>query len=66
MFIAEEALNLNLIDQVGLSSEAKEDQPKKGNVTMNLDKIKADHSDLANQLMAEGANQAKDQRFPSY
>ena len=59
MFIAEEALNLNLIDQVGLSSEAKEDQPKKGNVTMNLDKIKADHPDLANQLMAEGANQAK-------
>jgi len=59
MFIAEEALNLNLIDQVGLSSEAKEDQPKKGNITMNLDKIKADHPDLANQLMAEGANQAK-------
>ena len=59
MFIAEEALNLNLIDQIGLSSEAKEDQPKKGNITMNLDKIKADHPDLANQLMAEGANQAK-------
>lgn len=59
MFIAEEALSLNLIDQVGLSSEVKEDQPKKGNITMNLDKIKADHPDLANQLMAEGANQAK-------
>lgn len=59
MFIAKEALSLNLIDQVGLSSEAKEDQPKKGNITMNLDKIKADHPDLANQLMAEGANQAK-------
>jgi ClpP class serine protease len=59
MFIAEEALNLNLIDQIRLSSEAKEDQPKKGNITMNLDKIKADHPDLANQLRAEGANQAK-------
>lgn len=59
MFIAEKALNLNLIDQISLSSEAKEDQPKKGNIIMNLDKIKADHPDLANQLMAEGANKEK-------